>query len=698
MAAIEFQIPFVSLRTGTTYTVNVWNRTYVGNPTVLYGGAEPLTTEEDADDDPFTPIRTQSGYFRVSDNRRTVDGGYLTADWWKALIPKNDTQRYVTLTHMNGSTEVIDWQGFMQAQTFGSELYETVQEREFPIQCPLTILKAIKVPTNRTNIENFAAMLNYMISQMPQVTITQVVVQGGAHAREWLLKKFDWANFMDEGGEPDYTLYDALEDTCKFWGWTARIKGTVIYLTMADDTGERSLLTLTAANLTALANGTSTSAGTVTSDMIAVELSDSEDYPIFINTDNDDFTQRGANRAVVKADVNPEDTIVEVLPESVRESLDTSYTWHQVGDNVRVGYFESAIIGSFDAAKLAGTSDSQWSGYCRRIVYPEDDTDNGTYCDDIRIDRVPSTTPLASLRTKRMMNYSGGSIKISGTVWDNTEHYDWDFACVVMRLGVGTSADRTGAKWFYISRSGNNVSQGWGNSPTNFLSFIDSGGQFKGVATVDLSTITGNPLYEFPAVPVPTGIFGYLFLDIMGVNMYQNGSAEGRPYLQIADLKIEFTRDETVIPTNISTPVGRVVKKSREGSREYKASNENQTQGEWNADCIFASDNNSKYGYGLVMNIDYTFMTAATYTSGNERPEQHLANRVAGYWADAKRCVELDLMVGQRVNQSDATKIETITPAHKVTFDGTLFHPVSISRNWRDDITRMVLIEIPTAS
>lgn len=698
-AAISYQIKFVSLRTSTLYTVNIWKNNYVGNPTVLQGAAEPFTTEEDADEDPFTPIRTQSGYIRITDNLRTLDGAILTAGWWKDIIPRSDTAHYVTLTHQSGGATVIDWQGYMQAQNFGSEMYDRIQEREFPIQCPLTILKAMKTPTSRANIENFAAMLDYMLSQMPHASITQVVVHGGANAQQRLLKKFDWSNFMDSDGEPDYTLSDILEDMCKYWGWTARIQGTTVYLTCGDDTGERSLLTMTRAQLTTMAGGTAAGTVTTAENAPAVTLTDTDTNPIFATTENEDFVQRGPNKAVVKAEVNAEDTLVEVLPKSVHDNLeDGNFTWTQIGDNPRVGYFQSAVIGTFDSNTLTGTSD-EWGGYCLRVIYPEDDTDNGTSADMIRIDRVPSTTPIASLRTKRMMNYSGGSIKISGTVWENTLHYDWDTAFVRMRLGIGPNADRTGAKWFYFQeeRTGSTFNYGWGNSPAYFMAFIDSGGRFVGVADIALGIQFGPLMCSFPAIPVPsTNTYGYMFLDIMGVNMYQNGSEEGRRNLQIADLKIEFTRDETVIPATTSTPVGRVKKKDRVSSKEYKASNTNQTHDEWNADCIFASDANMKYGYGLLMNADYSFMTTAPFGSGSQIPEQHLANRVANYWANAKRRFGCSLRADMKVNDSDATRIAAITPIHKVTVDGTLCETVAISRNWRDDIVAITLIEIPT--
>ena len=70
-----------------------------------------------------TPIRTQSGYLRIVDDGYAADG--VTPFNWKDLIPATDISRPVTLT-ANGT---VIWQGFMQAQDFGSVLYGNPQER-----------------------------------------------------------------------------------------------------------------------------------------------------------------------------------------------------------------------------------------------------------------------------------------------------------------------------------------------------------------------------------------------------------------------------------------------------------------------------------------------------------------------------------------------------------------------------------------
>ena len=92
--AKNYSITFKSLRAGTVYTLNIGGGT--GNAVPLKGGAQPFVTQEDDDDDQFTPIRTQSGYIRIIDDGFAADG--TTAFDWKDLVPDTDLSRPVTLT------------------------------------------------------------------------------------------------------------------------------------------------------------------------------------------------------------------------------------------------------------------------------------------------------------------------------------------------------------------------------------------------------------------------------------------------------------------------------------------------------------------------------------------------------------------------------------------------------------------------
>jgi hypothetical protein len=99
------------------------------------------------------------------------------------------------------------------------------------------------------------------------------------------------------------------------------------------------------------------------------------------------------------------------------------------------------------------------------------------------------------------------------------------------------------------------------------------------------------------------------------------------------------------------------------------------------------------YGYGLLMNPDGSYMDNVPYGNNSEQPEQHLANRVTAYWAQAKRMLSPDLIAN--ANISSGTVMD-ISPRHKVTIAGTVCHPIAIDHNWRDDVVSLILLEMPT--
>jgi hypothetical protein len=124
----------------------------------------------------------------------------------------------------------------------------------------------------------------------------------------------------------------------------------------------------------------------------------------------------------------------------------------------------------------------------------------------------------------------------------------------------------------------------------------------------------------------------------------------------------------------------------RDTSHEYTAENWNQSKDEWNADCIFASDNNLEYGYGLLLDASGGYVATVPYSGSPEHPEQHLANRVSNYWRNSKR----KLMVDLRYNL-----IPSILPYNFVNIGGgPNFYPSSISHDWRNDKVQIGLMEI----
>ncbi len=673
----HYIIPFKSFRQGTDYRLCIWEDGYTGDEVTLEPAADPFTTEEDGDEDVFTPVRTQTGTIRI------LDTGEVN---WRSIMPLNDLQKPVTL-------EVMDtpvWAGYLQSENYDGVLYGNPQERELPVQCPLSILEAIQVSTTETEMRNFAYVLKYIIDSLPSYTNTtndpvlnRVIVQGGSDARQWLINKVDWMNYVsinsEDGDTPRYNLLEILTDICRFWGWTARVMQRTLYLTCMDDKAEQTMLTLTYPQLATLAGGTSS--GDV-SNMPPVETLTGD---IFVDTDNEDIQLRGPSKATVKADCNKQDTVVSTNNKKINDVLESNTTWRWVsGDEDRVGYFETIPNkGAFSTTVMNGTAATYRGAFTRRKIYSSKDSDSSTDATMILLGtgEGSETSPIIQLETKRARMYGGGSLAIKGSIYQGAkllEQSPGDHYGIMARIGIGMT--REAAKWFYFKNDFEQLSNGWADEPFN-NTFSIEGSNINGIsARYNVAAIFVESVSKY--IPVEDNLYGYIYLDIMG---WVDWTGLRSDAIGIANLEIEFTLGKTYLPTQQGEERPRTMETERVSEREYTSSGNGQTHDEWNADCIYASDNDMEYGYGLLMQPDGDYMQKVPYGNVTEWPEQHLANRVTTYWQQTRR-----MMTANVAYQYAAT----LMPISKVSLDGTTCQPVSISHDWWNDNIELKLIEL----
>jgi hypothetical protein len=176
-----------------------------------------------------------------------------------------------------------------------------------------------------------------------------------------------------------FTMYQCLEDMCRFWGWTARTKGAAMYLTCADDSNQTTWLELTYAELEQLA--TYTGAILVTS--VPFEPA-SLSGDIFASTNNDEYVQRGVKKATVSADGNPaEDEIINAFPSSVENIMaHNGYYYEQYG-TVSIMYTND--LDSFNASYLSGSCQSASASFNIANIHDLNSANNETVVDAIRI-------------------------------------------------------------------------------------------------------------------------------------------------------------------------------------------------------------------------------------------------------------------------------------------------------------------------
>lgn len=662
--AIHWQVKFCSLRAETLYTVNIYDDSYTGDPVQLTGAAQPFSTEEDGSDDLFMPVRTQSGYLRIVDTGKDNDGNAFD---WREFIPTNDVDRPVTLTDEQDN---VMWAGFMQAQNFGGKLYELPQEREFPLQCPLTVTSRQDVNYQQTTIRNFAYLLQTIVGSIPEeCRPTRFVVQGGSDARDWLLKKIDWQNFCEQNSDdslmPRFNLYQALEELCRFWGWTARIDGLTLYLAMADDVSFTTFLEFDGNGLQDL------SIGLPSGDDDGAFISTDLIGDIYASASNSDTQRRGPSKMVVTANANVIDSsIIEAFPYSVNRRMFDGSSYVETYGDLR-GIFTEDIT-FFVSPYLTGGCASGASFNVMRITEQALAID-GTDYETIRIKPTYDGSALASLDglfehcfiDQPISGFSSGGLYIYGDIYRQGKRYVYaqsngvGKSHIYIRVGIGKN--RSNALWWNGTA--------WSSTQSAFTVRVGDEERHDLMAHINTSD---------------SGLVGRLFVDILGSDDMEHQTSGG--YIDRFDLtgfRVEFRRSTH---TGISSVFDTF---ERGDSHEYKAESNDMVEDEWSISTVFASENDMDFGVGILLNSDGTICKGYDYTGGGTltHPEQHLADRVAAYWATSRRMLDCDLR---------ADLIGQLTPQHVSTIDGTQVYPYSISHEWRDDSMHVLFQEIET--
>ena len=653
--AKNYSITFKSLRAAagdSPYVLTIGGGNGAAVP--LNGGASPFMTQESDDENMFVPIRTQTGYLSIVDNGKDANGNAFD---WKDLIPETDTSRPVTLTQ--GGTTL--WQGFMQAQDFGSVLYGNPQQRDFPVQCVLSVLGGTDINYTQTSIQNFAYLLKQIVDAIPSAQRpTDFYIQGGSEAQTWLLKRIDWQNFVsmdDDGFTARYTMYQCLEDMCRFWGWTARTKGTTMYLTCADDNNQTTWLKLTYAQLGQLAAYTSgTIPGTTSDTFQTVALTGD----IFASTNNDEYVQRGYKKATIQSDGNVYgDNLYQSFPNDVIKQMEnggwSGYT--RYGD-VSVNYTNDILTFGDDFMSVSAVSGK---GSFNLAMYDK----NNQPADKKRVVRILKSyngSPYISLES-RYEHMFYGFMQFKCNIYQRGVQYQENRGVYnkTMRVAIGIGSDRNHAQWY-------NGANGWGSTKTIFKCLL---GYEDGILRFFSGALTWDVIsmgYYLLA--------GKLFIDFYGSEDLT--AYDGQRLFDIDGLSIEYKLAEYDFDYSVI---------ERKNTVEYKSANSNNSNNEWEADCIFASENNYDFGFGVLINPDNTPLTTMTFAGSAtaKHPEQHLADRVTTFWQTSRRRLAVELR---------RDLIADITPRHKVTIDGMTAYPIAISHEWRDDVLQLTILQL----
>ena len=160
---VRWQVPFVS-RLGTAYRVDIYDEGYTGTPVQLIAGPTPFVTDEDASDDFFHPVRSQSGTLQVCTLK--PDGTYITLD---ELLPANNIARPIKLWRIlgGGAAGVLEWQGFLSCEAYDQDYTGIPQILDLPVISVIEAMASVEVQLDESKA--FLSILGHICNAMKAI-------------------------------------------------------------------------------------------------------------------------------------------------------------------------------------------------------------------------------------------------------------------------------------------------------------------------------------------------------------------------------------------------------------------------------------------------------------------------------------------------------------------------------------------------
>jgi len=182
----------------TAYRIVIGGRE--GNDVTLTGGAVPIIIKEENSKEIYKTARRQTGYIRFFDPNRAEIG---------SILPKKATSRPIDL--WRGTT--LLFRGYIQPSNFGYDRYGLNDEYELPIQCLLSTLDSIAVPTTWPRlVSNTVTRVGIDKSQR---IIDAMVILSNSLATPY-------ADGVDEDDHTIYSLADGFFNAIILPEWMAR--------------------------------------------------------------------------------------------------------------------------------------------------------------------------------------------------------------------------------------------------------------------------------------------------------------------------------------------------------------------------------------------------------------------------------------------------------------------------------------------
>ena len=238
---IRWQIPFVSIQ-GVHYQVDIYDEgTFT--PVQLTAGPTPFVTDEDASDDFFCPIRTQTGTLQVCTLK--PDGTYITLD---ELLPSNNIARPVRL--VNVGTGAIEWKGFLSCEAYSQDYIGIPQIIDLPINGLLETMASVQADQTKmyglnTVGNTIINILETFIDKAGIAYFDEFYVPSVSCGRNIITKQidstilFEKKEYSDENSTTyivsGLSLQDCLQRIAVYMGWCIRENSNTLYFEAANN-------------------------------------------------------------------------------------------------------------------------------------------------------------------------------------------------------------------------------------------------------------------------------------------------------------------------------------------------------------------------------------------------------------------------------------------------------------------------------
>lgn len=255
----KWTIPFVSFN-GTSCRIDIYQRGYTGSTVTELSTAnanapgvaatDPFYYEEDDDEDLLSVVRYKTGYINLVE---TTYGGL------SELFPTKNNTLFVELYYGNQ----INFQGFIQAQSFENPWKPAPREISIPVISPLGLLDSIDMPVyNPPQAVSLAAQLADVLDALTSycgvtyqgVTWPQLSTGLDATISSLVTSPFngDHTPANDINLFSPITAEEFVEGLCNCFGWILHESATQIIFSMFDHLTYYNFVT--PANLRTLSN------------------------------------------------------------------------------------------------------------------------------------------------------------------------------------------------------------------------------------------------------------------------------------------------------------------------------------------------------------------------------------------------------------------------------------------------------------